>query len=218
MLDRLLEALGTVRLWKIEVPNPALPGGQNNFTLRFRDDATQQDQDNAAAIVAAFDWSDAAHNLWLITKLRQQANERFYSKDQIEMGMRALLAVLVDEFNLVRERTVFQFIGVGQGVFDPPNLTANSGVTSPVIDVPGAQVGDLVDVSSGINTAGMTINAFVPAANQVQIRIINTSGSTLNLPSATWGVAVKRYVPLLPRTLEQAQIAVATNIDSGIAD
>jgi len=72
---------------------------------------------------------------------------------------------------------------------DPANLTASSGETH-TLTVTGAALGDYVQASFSIDLQGMTITAWVSAANTVSYRFVNTSGGTLNLGSGTVKVRV----------------------------
>jgi hypothetical protein len=60
MLDRLDSAIKAAG-----IPIDGVSGEQGSIVIQFRPEATAQNQTDAAAIVAAFDWSDAAHNAWL---------------------------------------------------------------------------------------------------------------------------------------------------------
>jgi hypothetical protein len=97
MLDRLSETITNagIRLERIEgkVPNPLLV---------FKDIATQQERDDAAAIVASFDWSDAAHLAWFNIKLRELAAVRLDTTDNQTRIFRALILVLIEEINSLR--------------------------------------------------------------------------------------------------------------------
>lgn len=58
------------------------------------------------------------------------------------------------------------------------------------ITVPGADLGDLVLASLGVDLVDFTVSAYVQAANAVEVRIQNESGAQVNLASTTLRVLV----------------------------
>lgn len=75
---------------------------------------------------------------------------------------------------------------------DAGNLIDAAGETDTVA-VPGVALGDIVlGVSIDKDLVGVTVTAYVSAANVVSIRIQNESGSTLDLASATVKLIVGR--------------------------
>lgn len=91
-----------------------------------------------------------------------------------------------------------QFSGVFTELFlvsatlDAGNLIDAAGETD-TIAVPGVALGDIVcGVSLDKDLVGVTVTAYVSAANVVSLRIQNESGSTLDLASATVKVIVGR--------------------------
>lgn len=61
------------------------------------------------------------------------------------------------------------------------------------IAVPGVALGDVVlGVSMKVDLAGITVNAYVSAANTVSVRFQNESGGTVDLASTTIVVVVGR--------------------------
>src|ERR1044072_9973676 len=78
----------------------------------------------------------------------------------------------------------------GSATYDAASLADGVGATTTVT-VTGAVLGDfVVGVSHGVDLAGITVTAYVSAANTVSVRFQNESGGTLDLASATLRVAV----------------------------
>lgn len=97
-------------------------------------------------------------------------------------AMAAMLAAFVPEI-LPPVQAVLNFDSVSAGAVGTP-LT---------VTVPGAVVGDQVILGppSGID-AGLMWAGFVSAADTVQIRLFNGTGSPINPAEATWAVTVMR--------------------------
>jgi hypothetical protein len=73
----------------------------------------------------------------------------------------------------------------GSVTYDPPSLADGDGVTTTVT-VTGAALGDYVTgVSFSLNLQGITVTAWVSAANTVSVRFQNETGGTLDLASGT---------------------------------
>ena len=72
----------------------------------------------------------------------------------------------------------------GSTTYDPPNLADGAGATTTVT-VTGAAAGDFAQASFGGDTAGITITAWVSAANTVSVRFQNESGGALDIGSST---------------------------------
>ena len=80
----------------------------------------------------------------------------------------------------------------GSATYDPPNLVDGAGDTTTVT-VTGAALGDSVDtVSFSLDLQGITVTAYVSAANTVSVRFQNESGGTLDLGSGTLRVRVRK--------------------------
>jgi hypothetical protein len=78
-------------------------------------------------------------------------------------------------------RTAFLF---GSATFDAASLIDAAGATTTVT-VTGAALGDFVMVSHGVDLQGISVTAWVSAANTVSVRFQNESGGTLDLASTT---------------------------------
>lgn len=66
--------------------------------------------------------------------------------------------------------------------YDPPAVAAGTSFTQ-AFTVTGAALGDFVQVSFAQNLSGLTLTAYVSAADQVTIAIHNPTAGTVNLPS-----------------------------------
>lgn len=73
------------------------------LTMSFLAETTQGQKDSAAAILAAFDWSDAAHAVWLNQLLRDQAIAIFDGMDGAAKISRAITYSIVSELNAIRQ-------------------------------------------------------------------------------------------------------------------
>jgi hypothetical protein len=79
--------------------------------------------------------------------------------------------------------------GRATATVDVASLFDGAGATSSVT-VAGAALGDPVLVGFGVDLVDMTVTAYVSAANTVEIRVQNESGSTADLASTTVTVFV----------------------------
>lgn len=73
---------------------------------------------------------------------------------------------------------------VGSATYDPPNLIDGAGATTTVT-VTGAALGDYAEANFSLDLQGITVTAWVSAANTVSVRFQNESGGTLDLGSGT---------------------------------
>ncbi len=72
---------------------------------------------------------------------------------------------------------------------NPASLVDGAGATQAVT-VTGAALGDFVMVSAPYDLQDITVTGYVSAADTVEIRIQNESGSTVDLGSGDWKVKV----------------------------
>ena len=79
----------------------------------------------------------------------------------------------------------------GSVVYDPPSLADGAGVTTTVT-VTGAALGDHAKASFSVDLVGLTLTAWVSAANTVSVRFQNESGGTVDLASGTLRARVSR--------------------------
>ncbi len=80
----------------------------------------------------------------------------------------------------------------GTLTWNPANLVDGAGETSAGITVTGAALGDYVEVSAPYDLQDCTVNAYVQAANTVEIRLQNESTGARDLASGSWSVRVVR--------------------------
>lgn len=104
---------------------------------------------------------------------------------------------LVIQFNkVINDLEVARKLGaslVGSAVYDPASLADGVGATTTVT-VTGAALGDFVTgLSFSLDLQGITMTAYVSAANTVAVRFQNESGGTLDLASGTIRVRVSPF-------------------------
>lgn len=76
-----------------------------------------------------------------------------------------------------------------EATINPSSLSDATGETQQVA-IEGANLGDFVLVSAPYDLQDITVTGYVQAQDVVEIRIQNESGSTINLASGTWRIAV----------------------------
>lgn len=78
------------------------------------------------------------------------------------------------------------------GTLDVASLNDAAGATS-TLTVPGVALGDhVLSFAHGVDLAGITVTAYVSAANTVAVRFQNESAGTVDLASTTIRVVVGR--------------------------
>ena len=91
-------------------------------------------------------------------------------------------------------RGMFSDTWVVTATLDAGSLVDGAGETDTVA-VPGVALGDMVlGVSFAVSEAGMSVTAYVSAANTVSIRVQNESGSTVDLASCKIRLVVGRLI------------------------
>jgi len=78
----------------------------------------------------------------------------------------------------------------GTTTWNPGTVASASGTTSSAITVTGAALGDFVMVAAPYDLQGVQATAYVNAANSIQIRLTNLTGSSVTLASGSWRVRV----------------------------
>ena len=79
----------------------------------------------------------------------------------------------------------------GSATYDPPSLADGAGATTTVTAT-GCALGDLASASFSLDTQGITITAWVSAANTVSVRFQNESGGPLDIASGTLKVQTRK--------------------------
>lgn len=72
----------------------------------------------------------------------------------------------------------------GTATFNPANLVDGAGETTTVT-VTGASLGDVALASFTLDTQGITVTAWVSAANTVSVRFQNETGGAINVAEGT---------------------------------
>lgn len=95
--------------------------------------------------------------------------------------------------NVVRNVTDLGVL-FGSATFNPASLADGEGTTTTVT-VTGALLGDMVEaVSFSLDLQGISVTAYVSAADTVSVRFQNESGGVLDLSSGTLRAVVHRYL------------------------
>ena len=89
----------------------------------------------------------------------------------------------------VEGRTPYTSYLEATATYDPASLTNGTGATTTVA-VTGAALGDMVEVSFSLDLQGITVTAYVSAANTVSVRFQNQTDGTIDLGSGTIKVRV----------------------------
>lgn len=95
------------RLLDVARAEAPLEGGAltaRGLTLHFAPEATAAQQAAAWAAVTALDWNEAAVAAWRVAQRRATEAAKFEAGHGTEAALRALVLVLVDEINLLRQR------------------------------------------------------------------------------------------------------------------
>ncbi len=79
----------------------------------------------------------------------------------------------------------------GSATYDPPSLADGAGATTTVA-VTGAALGDFAEASFSLDTQGVSVTAWVSAANTVSVRFQNESGGVIDLASGTLRARVRK--------------------------
>lgn len=88
-------------------------------------------------------------------------------------------------------KTVDLFTAAGSATYDPGSLADGVGATTTVTAT-GAALGDSASATFSLDLQGITLTAWVSAANTVSVRFQNESGGTLDLASGTLRVRASR--------------------------
>lgn len=107
--------------------------------------------------------------------------------NQTKLQLLPLLNALQDDVAALR--ATLGGILTGSATYDAASLVDGAGATT-TITVTGAVLGDFANVSHGVDLQGMTVTAYVSAADTVAVRFQNESGGTLDLASSTLRVLV----------------------------
>lgn len=79
----------------------------------------------------------------------------------------------------------------GSATYDPASLVDGAGATTTV-SLTGVALGDFVEASFSNDLQGVTLTAWVSAANTVSVRFQNETGGTLDLASGTLRARVRK--------------------------
>jgi len=97
----------------------------------------------------------------------------------------------MSKFNRRQFQDLFDVVASVTATVDPASLADGAGATTAVT-VTGAALGDFVLAAAPYDLVDLTVSAYVQAANAVEIRVQNESGSGANLASGTWNILVLR--------------------------
>lgn len=123
------------------------------------------------------------------------------SQLKVDPDLRKALADIVADIKSVH--TPLAGVLTGGKTYDAGSLVDAAGELTTV-SVPGAALGDFAMASLGVDVQGITVTAYVSAADTVTVRLQNESGGALNLASTTLAVCV------LPKSSFGAPAAMVT--------
>jgi hypothetical protein len=81
----------------------------------------------------------------------------------------------------------------GSATYDPPSLVDGAG-TSTTVTVTGAALGDFAEASFSRDLQGITVTAWVSAADTVSVRFQNETGGPIDLASGTLRARIRKDV------------------------
>jgi hypothetical protein len=76
---------------------------EGSVAISYKPEATAQQQADAQAALAAFDWSQSAHEEWLNLQNRATASAKLDLVNAEAKALRGLVSVLIDELNAIRQ-------------------------------------------------------------------------------------------------------------------
>lgn len=93
------------------IPIDGVSGSQGAIRVDYQPAATGPQRTQGDAIVAAFNWADAADSVYIAQQSKLQAtigidNGQLQSGDKMERLIRALALVVLDEVNILRAASV----------------------------------------------------------------------------------------------------------------
>lgn len=98
MIDRLQHTLEAAGIYGVTID-----GGGPGVTISFLAETSQSQRTQADAILAAFNWSQAAHNVWLNELAKAEAVRLFDDLQGNGKIIRAIVLTLIDEVNVLRQ-------------------------------------------------------------------------------------------------------------------
>jgi len=113
------------------------------------------------------------------------STKSFTEEDLLDGINREVVPVLKETRTALNALAENVFAAVsGSATYDPGNLVDGAGVTTTVA-VTGAALGDHAIASFSLDTQGVTLHAWVSAADVVSVRFQNETGGAINLASGT---------------------------------
>lgn len=139
---------------------------------------------NIATLQATGFVINGAASVWNIGSNTFSSN---YNTDVVETSFasRATKAFLqINSATLTRMKPVLGVNYTGSATYDPASIAAGAGVTTTVT-VTGAALGDFTQATFSLDLQGVTLSAWVSAANTVSVRFQNGTGAPIDLASGT---------------------------------
>lgn len=116
------------------------------------------------------------------TSISSMTTDAFGSGNKLETYMAAQLGGEVKLCNI--SNTITDFNNTWFKTFDPPSVAA-AGTTTTTVTCNGATLGLPVSASFSLDLQGITVTAYVSAANTVTVRFSNPTGGAIDLASGT---------------------------------
>lgn len=109
---------------------------------------------------------------------------RNLDRDHSSKGYTCLGAGDKTVFGRGSSSTFVDYSYTGTATYDPASLADGAGATTTVT-VTGAVLGDFAEASFSLDLQGITLTAWVSAANTVSVRFQNETGGVVDLASGT---------------------------------
>lgn len=79
----------------------------------------------------------------------------------------------------------------GSKTYDPPSVAA-AGSTTTTVTVTGAALGDIAAASFSLSLGGLTVSAYVSAADTVTVVLANNTAAPIDLASGTLSARIQK--------------------------
>lgn len=175
--------------------------------VHFAPTATAQQRTQADGIIAAFDWSQAAHDAAVVATQRSKAAALLTSPEGTFKLLRAVGAVLTDEINLLRSIIPRPIVSITRSgtVATVTTFVAHGLTTGATVFITGATVA-AYNGQKTITVTGATTFTYAVA------------GSPATPAAGSMTFVLATVTSLDPRTPDQINTAIQNKLASGVVD